>query len=316
MVLKMRIGRLKFMDLKLRCFVLRIYHFIASLLSKTGIFKKISFGGVTLGNKIYSLFLKLLYLRIPEPIETHGTLLYHHNLDGRAFFGWLYYSSDSEPQMRHAFERIAKSGMTVVDVGAFIGYYTLLAAKLVGNKGKVYAFEPDPSSYSLLKKNIDVNGLNKVVEPFRLAISNREGKDTIFLDKYSGSSLFNFPGSIENVIDVISLDKFFSQRGWPAADVVKIDAEGADKIVLEGMRELVRRNRSLKIILEFNPKWLETTGTNGEELLGLLSGLGFKKIYTLSKKALSYKIPVPPNNIAYLVNLAREIGYLNLLCER
>ena len=77
MVSKIRIERLKFMDLRLRCFVLRIYYLIASLVSKTGIFKKIRFGGVTLGHKIYSLFLKVLYFKIAEPIEAHGMLLYH-----------------------------------------------------------------------------------------------------------------------------------------------------------------------------------------------------------------------------------------------
>jgi len=302
------------MDLRLRCFMLRIYYLIASLVSKTGIFKKIRFGGMPLGHIIHSLFLKVLYFKVPEPIEAHGMSLYHHNLDGRAFFGWLYYSFDSEPQTSHAFERITKPGMTVVDVGAYIGYYTLLAAKLVRDKGKVYTFESDPSSYILLKKNIEVNGLNGIVESFGLAISNREEKDTLFLDKYSGSSLFNFPGSIETVIDVSSLDKFFSQRNWPAVHIVKIDVEGADKLVLEGIQELVRRNRELKIIIELAPCWLEAVGTNGEELLELIAKLGFKKIYPLSKKELSCKIP--SDDITYLVNLAREIGYINLLCER
>ena len=61
------------------------------------------------------------------------------------------------------FKKVVKEGMTVVDIGAHIGYYTLIAANLAGKKGKVYAFEPEAENYSLLVKNIKVNGYQNIV---------------------------------------------------------------------------------------------------------------------------------------------------------
>lgn len=302
------------MNLELRRFLLRIYGLIAPWVSKTGIPKKIHFKETTSGHIISSLFFKILHFKFPEPIEVYGMLMYHRALDGEAWTGW-FYAFDFETQTRRAFEQITKPGMTVVDVGANIGYYTLLAAKLVGDKGKVYAFEPDPSFYMLLKKNIEVNGLSAVVEAFRLAISNQEKKATLFLGKGVQSSLFNTPGTTDKtvMVDVISLDKFFSQRDWPVVHIVKIDAEGADKFVLESMQDLIKRNRDIKIIVELNPNYLEHAGTSGEALLQQLVKLGFKQVRALFGRGSFYKIPL---DSTYLVHLARESVCINLLCER
>ena len=72
--------------------------------------------------------------------------------------------------------------MTVVDIGANYGSYTLIASKLVGNDGRVYAFEPEPGNYDILVKNIEMNGYTNVT-PIRKAVSNKQGKVRLYVDK-------------------------------------------------------------------------------------------------------------------------------------
>ncbi|OGX15730.1 MAG: hypothetical protein A2166_03120 [Omnitrophica WOR_2 bacterium RBG_13_41_10] len=301
------------MNLALRRWILRIYNLVAPVVSKTGI-TKMRIKGSTLGSMIYLLFTKILYYKIPDPIENKGIIMFHRIPEGQKQFGWLY-AFEYEPETSLVFEQIVKPGMTVVDVGANIGYYTLLAAKLVGNEGKVYAFEPNPSFYWLLQKNIRINALDKIVEAFQVAIGNTESKSILFIGKCITTSLFKVLDSAEQAIsvNVISLDKFFMNRGWPSVDVIKVDAEGADKIVLEGIRVLVKRCPELKLIIELDPSYLEAAGTSAEELLILLGELGFNRIRALSGEIEYYNIP---SDTQYLINLGWERGYINLLCER
>jgi FkbM family methyltransferase len=300
-------------DLKLRSSLLRVYNLIAGFISKIKIFK-LRIQNVSLGQIIYSFFIRVLYFGLPDPIEVRGTLMYHRTLDGRGCFGWLY-AFDYEPQTQQIFTQIIKPGMSVVDVGAHIGYYALLAAELVGDKGKVYAFEPDPSYYALLEKNIAANKINAIVESHRLAVSNQEGKFPLFLGKSTGTSLFKVPDSTERTvtIDVITLDKFFKARNWPPLHFIKIDVEGADKDVLEGMRDLITRNPDLKLIIEFNSSYLELAGVSPGDLLIRLGELSFNKIKVLAGEVKSYKIP---QDIQSLLKLGLELKCVNLFCTR
>src|SRR4030042_4007070 len=80
------------------------------------------------------------------------------------------------------FKQLAKEGDTVVDIGAHIGYYTLLAARIVGDTGKVYAFEPDPANHDVLVGNIKLNGFQNVVT-VRKAISDKNGQIELYLNE-------------------------------------------------------------------------------------------------------------------------------------
>jgi len=131
----------------------------------------------------------------------------------------LHYSDEynPEPHIRAFFCSLIREGMIVVDVGAFIGYYTLLASKRVGNKGLVLSFEPEPSNFEILVENIRINGLVNV-RPFRMAVGNRIGKmkfDIKGIDYIARTNLEGF------TMDVISLDSLIQN-----ADVVKIDVVG------------------------------------------------------------------------------------------
>ena len=106
------------------------------------------------------------------------------------------------------FLRIVKPGDTVVDAGANTGYYTLIGSRLVGDKGKVYAFEPEPANFELLQKNVRLNGLSNVVLE-RKALSNRNGTLKLFIaDKNKGDHRIYQPEGESRPID--------RRRGRPA----------------------------------------------------------------------------------------------------
>lgn len=180
------------------------------------------------------------------------------------------------------FKKMITEGMVVVDIGANIGYYTLIAAKLVGESGIVYAFEPEPNNYELLCKNIEVNGYTNVV-PVRKAVSNKQGKAKLWVRK-SGSSDPSDPSlSKDNLlegasfveVETISLDEFFANTKNSKVDVMQIDAQGAEGLIVNGTEKILQSN-SLKILMEFMPKGLRNLGTDPLEMLSKLQEYGFK----------------------------------------
>ena len=96
-----------------------------------------------------------------------------------------------EQLLTKLFKKEMKQGMIVVDIGAHIGYFTLLAARLVGETGRVFAFEPDPDNYSLLIKNVSVNGHDNVI-PVQKAVSNKTGQVRLFLDDCTPTEGFQY----------------------------------------------------------------------------------------------------------------------------
>ncbi|MEW6314512.1 MAG: FkbM family methyltransferase [Pseudomonadota bacterium] len=162
----------------------------------------------------------------------------------------LYFNHFPEEPVIYAMLGLVKEGMTVFDIGAHFGSYSLLAAKLVGLTGCVHAFEPTPSTYNILRKN--VNGRENIIAHNLAAYS--ENTSIQFRDYGLGRSAFNTLFSarideqweVESEIQVqaIKLDEF-SQKLNVFPDFVKIDAESAEYYVLLGMRYLVERKRPI-----------------------------------------------------------------------
>jgi FkbM family methyltransferase len=170
-----------------------------------------------------------------------------------------------EPETTQLVQNVIKPGMTFIDVGAHVGYYSLLAARQVGSEGKVYSFEPEPINYSLLVKNVELNGY-KNVTTISQAVSSAKGSTTLFVSALDSgrNSVFHHglpeSGSVE--VATTSLDAFLDKHGWPKIDLIKIDVEGAELNVLAGMTELLRKSENLKLILEFNPALLQSAGVD------------------------------------------------------
>ncbi len=173
----------------------------------------------------------------------------------------LYYGRSYEPDVRLLFCSLIRKGDVVVDVGASLGVYSLLAAKTVGNDGFVYAFEPDPIRYSKLVENIRINNLRNI-KAFDAALSDKEEKIEI---------LYHHPkeGFKSRVVNAIPLDNL---RIKP--NVVKINVDGAEIKVLKGMWKTIS-NYKPKIICEVHPDEILQMGNDIVELNILLRNLGY-----------------------------------------
>lgn len=208
------------------------------------------------------------------------------------------------------FKKLIKKGMVVVDIGANIGYYTLLAARLAGEEGKVFAFEPEPYNYRLLCRNIEVNKYRNVI-PARKAIFSKTGKIELFLDtgNLGGHSLSeaNVDNGASIIVEATSLDDYFKNTDHKI-DVIKIDVQGSEMEVLEGMTSTVNQNDNVKIITEFWPTGLQNSGSSPTGFLNKLIDFGFT-FYQIGQY-------VEPIDVDHLLKLCIEKKSTTLLCKK
>ena len=136
-----------------------------------------------------------------------------------------------------------QKGDIVIDIGANIGYYTLIFAKLVGQDGKVFAFEPEPLNFNILTKNIELNGYENVIVEQK-AVSDKNGKTRLYIsDLTSGMHRIYQSKYCKNFIDVnlIKLDDYFSKTSFiDEINFLKIDVEGAEFGVLNGISNILQ----------------------------------------------------------------------------
>jgi FkbM family methyltransferase len=183
-----------------------------------------------------------------------------------------------EPSETQATVESLRRGDTFVDVGANVGYYTLLAARLVGQEGRVFAFEPDPESFALLERNVRLNGFgNVVLEP--KAVSNEEGKLRLYLSSENKGDhrIYQVQGEERPFVEVevVTLDRYF--EGDPGRiDFVKIDTQGADLAVIEGMREILESHEGILLSVEFWPYGLRDFGDEASDLLDFVIARDFR----------------------------------------
>lgn len=186
---------------------------------------------------------------VPHEILGHRMFLHPVTENAQAMVFGTY-----EKETVKLFQRICRHGMNVVDAGASIGFYTLLAAKLVATQGRVYAFEPDPESYTLLLENVRSNGYQRIVHACPKAISDVSDFAELFRGtRDSGENSF-YPGPRVGpeesvVVETTTLDEFLKTETWPSIDLVKMDVEGAESLALSGMKEVARRNPDIRQLI-------------------------------------------------------------------
>jgi FkbM family methyltransferase len=175
------------------------------------------------------------------------------------------------------FKQSIQPGMTVLDIGAYLGEYALIAARAVGSGGKVYAFEPDPRNFEKLLQNIVVNGYTDIIIPIQKAVSDRAGSSSFFLQDAdpSNNSLFQPPGVSKRVTaECVVLDDFFLEGN--GFDIVKVDIEGAELNALLGMKSILSNtNGKITMFVECNPSALNAAEKSAQDLILFLRDLGF-----------------------------------------
>lgn len=142
-----------------------------------------------------------------------------------------------------------KPGLTFYDIGAYIGFFSLIATRIVGKECRVYSFEPNPKNYERLKYNIRLNNFGNNITAFQVALSNVKGKET-FQSRGSPSMGKLTKNESENVITVPTtyLDAFVFRDNHPPPNIIKLDVEGEEGKVLMGARRVIRKFHPIFIL--------------------------------------------------------------------
>ncbi|TSC88415.1 MAG: FkbM family methyltransferase [Microgenomates group bacterium Gr01-1014_16] len=176
------------------------------------------------------------------------------------------------------FKKNLKRGDVVLDIGANIGYHTLIAAEIVGNNGHVYAFEPDSKNFGVLKRNVEVNGYKNVILVNK-ALSDKNGVGKLFLSTEDNHGDFRIFGSNDDRksvdIELVRLDSFFGNH-IPKINVIKIDVQGAEALIFKGASKTLKAIKKIKVFTEFWPKALRLSGSSAEEYSHILMKNRFK----------------------------------------
>lgn len=276
--------------LKLNLF--KVLKKIYSFLIGTGIHRKLPFMA-----PIYDFLFQYLW-SYPEVIEIQGSKMYINvrEKDPKMRKTFQSYALDRthEEITTRLFKKTVKEGNIVIDLGANIGYFTLLAANLVGKRGKVYAFEPEPKNYNYLLKNIRLNNYDNVLATQK-AVSDKIGRTNLYICEHdTGHHTINQYEGIKNYkpntdnketfieIDTVTLDDFLKNKE-KAVDIIKMDIEGAEVLALSGTKEIIRQNQNIKMFIEFFPLLIKKMGSSPEEFIRkLLEDYGFS-VFVIGK---------------------------------
>ncbi|MFZ0545858.1 MAG: FkbM family methyltransferase [Candidatus Promineifilaceae bacterium] len=167
-----------------------------------------------------------------------------------------------EPYVTNEVQRLLQPGMVFIDVGANIGYFTLLAAALVGPTGKVYAFEPNPDNCRMIEMSIEANGFENI-QLFPYAVA--EARQSFNLDVGGANSngrIIDFspeavPGQgTPMLIEAVTLDETLADL--ERVDLIKLDIEGAEPRAWQGMQQIIGRFRPI-LVFEFSPELIRVT---------------------------------------------------------
>ena len=223
-----------------------------------------------------------------KKIQVEGFELYLRNEKD-----WgLWQNGFYEPEVTSLVKSIVKPDWKCLDIGANIGYYTILLAKLCKY---VVAWEPEPSNWDMIEMNRELNKINNVFV-YRQAVSDKEGEATLYISDINNgmNRLYKSKQATlaETKVNTITIDDIWNTGGHPSIDFIKMDIEGAELGALKGMKQMLEELHPI-IIMEFHPDSIIEYGANP------------KTVYNFVKK-LGYSVRLIPNNYT-------DISYGNLM---
>ncbi|MCK9375551.1 MAG: FkbM family methyltransferase [Syntrophobacterales bacterium] len=169
---------------------------------------------------------------------------------------------------------LLKPGKTFIDVGANMGDYTLMAAKIVGETGKVMSIEPAPNNIKWINKSIKLNGYPNITVK-NIALGETDGMAKLYLSHVSGwhSLIPSLPNRNQGdiTVEVKTLDNLLKNDNCNNVDMIKIDVEGAELKVLKGSYQTLTKNHDIIVLVDIHP----TLGVDPNEVGNSLRELGF-----------------------------------------
>jgi FkbM family methyltransferase len=208
--------------------------------------------------------------------------------------------------------RLVRPGMTALDIGANQGVYTLGLSRLVGTRGRVYAFEPDPELHRALVANLEQNGVANV-EAAACALGREDAVLGLWRNVFnSGDNRLSGPAHGADAASVVEVPvrRLDGLHPGLAVDFIKLDVQGWELQVLEGMEGTLGRSPGVVLVFEFWPEGLRRAGAEPLELIRRLERLGFK-VGRLGRGG----IFAPFDPAAYVAQCTAP-GYIDLLAVR
>ena len=171
---------------------------------------------------------------------------------------------------------------SIIDIGANLGYYSVILGKLLKPSDKLFAFEANPLVIEMLDKNIAINNLQDNIKVFNCALSDmNDQKLKLYLPLRAGSSAASLgklhPDDKNNLIEILTrrLDDVDQIRNLDRISLIKIDVEGAELSVIKGALETIRKNKPV-IFIELLRKWSKIFGYHPNDVLRILQEIGYK----------------------------------------
>lgn len=193
---------------------------------------------------------------------------------------WEMLSQRYERDTVNLFKKIIKPGMVVVDIGAHVGYYTAIFAKLTGPTGTVFAFEADNDNFKILETNTK---RYKNVKIFNTAVTDKTGSVDFY--KIKGNTGCHSVVVSDNAdkisVPATTLDEFISQNRLRRLDAIKIDIEGGEYLAFCGMRDLFTNAKNLSVVMEFNPTAIKLAGFEPQDFLNKIKEFNLEVLQIL-----------------------------------
>lgn len=233
----------------------------------------------------------------------------------------LVVSGTREEQLKVLLDLEVQEGDSILDLGANIGYYSLMLAKLVGNSGKVIAYEPDNGNYNALLANIGFNEMSNIIEPHNAAIGNITGKIKFYLSEYGNMHSCikaPFPSARKEFeyVDSVNINEAIKSSG--SIKLIRMDIEGFEVVVLTELIKSIKTGIfSGDLVFEVHRDKYNTDNSL-VSVLRALNTIGYKPLYVTSGderkgyiRSLNYK---PIKSVHTSLNRVRGI-YKNIKME-
>jgi FkbM family methyltransferase len=248
-----------------------------------------------------------------------------------------------ESETTRQIDRLVKPGMTVLDIGAHVGYYSRRSAQLVGSGGRVFAFEPHPRTFETLVGNMRPY---PNVTPVQAAVAESEGSAELYdYLMMSASGSLHYDESMRDLqkaqltasdvapriatdfpvqtysVRTLALDDYLAGEGVQRVDVVKMDIEGAEIGALRGMRGIIASSPGIALIMEYNPAALKGFNHDPQKALAEVLAMGFDTMQIIeadgSLRTLTDDDAAIGQAISQMtIRLMDHMGVVNLLLTR
>ena len=186
-----------------------------------------------------------------------------------------------EPAVRKEYERLASARINILDVGANIGYYSLIGAAVIGPDKRVFAFEPQMEVVNKLRRNIQHNAI-KNISVFQIALSDEAGIATFCIPSHGAEAFGSFHSNgrfhVAKTVDVQTrrLDDVIAEHSIPEIGLIKLDAEGAEFPILRGATRLLSSDNRPALIFEAHEGNVRPFGYCVFDLLKYVHGFGYR----------------------------------------